>query len=67
MAYRVVFTPFSRKALKGITAYIAAESVKYSAMVMEKIQDVAQSLSEFAWAGRMVPELEDKMIRERFA
>ena len=45
---------------------IARDSEFYARAVVDKILDTARKLKDFPSAGRIVPELEDEAIRERF-
>jgi plasmid stabilization system protein ParE len=52
--------------VESIANYIAKDSAFYAAAVVQKILDTSRNLSRFPLAGRVVPELEDESIRERF-
>lgn len=52
--------------LESITEYIARDSAVYTRAVVESILETAESLDEFPFRGRTVPELNQKSVRERF-
>lgn len=63
MAYRVVWSPRAIEDLEAIAQYIAADSSVYAAAVVKRILNTARRLSQFPFAGRIVPELADDSIR----
>jgi toxin ParE1/3/4 len=67
MAYRVEWSPRAIEDLEGIAHYISADSTAYAAAVVKTILNTARNLSEFPFAGRVVPEIDDENIREWFA
>jgi len=66
MAYSVVWSPEALKDVDDIASYIARDSVFYAAAVVQKILDTSRELKDFPQIGRIVPELSDEAIRERF-
>ncbi len=66
MACSVVWSPEALNDVDDIASYIARDSVFYAAAVVQKILDTSRELSDFPQIGRMVPELSDEAIRERF-
>lgn len=50
--------------LHAIAEYISFDSAFYSKTVVRTILKVTRNMSRFPFAGRMVPELNDKNIRE---
>ena len=50
--------------LEAIRDYIADDSPRYAALVIERIIGVVERLSSFPESGRMVPERNDPEIRE---
>ena len=66
MAYSVVWSPEALKDVDDIASYIARDSVFYAAAVVQKILDISRELKDFPQIGRIVPELSDEAIRERF-
>jgi toxin ParE1/3/4 len=67
MAYEVVWSPRAIEDVEAIALYISADSTAYASAVVKKILDTAGKLSRFPFAGRLVPEFDDKNIREQFA
>jgi len=66
MAYDVVWSPEALEDLDSIAAYLARDSQFYAAAVVAKILECGRLLTEFPFAGRVVPELGDEALRERF-
>jgi toxin ParE1/3/4 len=66
MAYEVVWSPEALEDLDSIAAYIARDSGFYAGAVVAKILDFGLLLAEFPYAGRVVPEVGDETLRERF-
>ena len=67
MAYSVAWSPEALNDVDDIASYIARDSVFYAAAVVQKILDPSRELKDFPQIGRIVPELSDDAIRERFA
>ena len=66
MDYKVVWSPAALDDVDSIAAYIARDSELYAGAVVEKILETARRLSQFPMAGRIVPELHEDCVRERF-
>jgi len=66
MAYQVEWSPRAIHDIESIAEYISRDSTAYAAAVVGNIIAVTRSLARFPLAGRMVPELEDDALRERF-
>lgn len=62
----VVWSPEALEDVDAIAAYIARDSVFYAAAVVEKMLVAAAGLNQFPQSGRIVPELNQSDIRERF-
>jgi toxin ParE1/3/4 len=62
----VVWSPEAVEDVDAIAAYIARDSVFYAAAVVENMLATAAGLNQFPQAGRIVPELNQTDIRERF-
>ena len=62
----VTWAEVARLDLDEITDHIARDSIQYAQAVSEKILKTAKRIPEHPKIGRMVPELEDEAIRERF-
>jgi addiction module RelE/StbE family toxin len=66
MDYKVIWSPEAIEDLQAIGDYIARDSEFYARAVVNKILNIARSIKEVPFIGRIVPELEQKDIRERF-
>ena len=66
MAYKIVWSPEAIEDLQSIAEYIQRDSEFYARAVVTKILDVSRSTKDFPLIGRIVPELENEKIRERF-
>ena len=66
MAYQVGWSPKALRELESIAEYIASDSSKYAAAVVQRINAVAYSLQHFPVRGRRVPERQDESLREVF-
>lgn len=66
MDYKVVWSPAALEDVESLAEYIARDSEFYARAVVDKTLDMARKLKDFPSAGRIVPELDDETIRERF-
>lgn len=66
MAGKLVWSPESVEDLEAIVSYIARDSAHYAKSVASKIVSTVESIPEQPNMGRIVPELGDPKIRERF-
>lgn len=66
MDYEVVWSPAALEDVECLAEYIARDSEFYARAVVDKLLDTARKLKDFPAAGRVVPELGDETIRERF-
>lgn len=66
MARRLVWSPEAADDLEEITAYIARDSAAYARAVASKVLATTRSIREFPEIGRVVPELDNQEVRERF-
>lgn len=62
----VIWSPEALEDVDDIAGYIARDSVFYAAAVVEKMLVAASGLNRFPQSGRIVPELNQPDIRERF-
>lgn len=62
----VIWSPEALEDVDDIAGYIARDSVFYAAAVVEKMLAAASGLNQFPQSGRIVPELNQPDIRERF-
>ncbi len=63
---KIVWSPEAIEDLQSIAAYIERDSEYYARAVVGKILEAGRNLADFPMLGRMVPELDDEKIRERF-
>jgi addiction module RelE/StbE family toxin len=61
---KLIWSPQALRDLEGIRDYIAADSSRYAALVIERIIAGVERLSTFPESGRIVPERRDPEIRE---
>jgi len=66
MDYTIEWSPEAIEDLDSIAEYIARDSEFYAQAVVSKILAVSSKISHQALIGRIVPEISNKMIRERF-
>lgn len=61
---KLVWTELSTEDLKEIFDYIANDSVRYASITVNKIYNRAQIIIDNPYVGRIVPEINKKVIRE---
>lgn len=61
---KIVWTETSTEDLKEIFDYIAKDSKRYATITTNKIYQIAQVISDKPYIGRIVPEFNEKSIRE---
>ena len=66
MAYKIVWSPKAIDDADSIALYLSRDSTSYAAAVVRRILNTARSIEAFPFAGRVVPELGDTNIREKF-
>jgi toxin ParE1/3/4 len=66
MARELAWSPEALEDIESIAKFIARDSTWYAKIVVGKFVEVANSCLEFPEIGRVVPELGDATIRERF-
>ena len=66
MEYRVTWSPEAVEDLESIAEYIGRDSSFYAQSVVSQILEVSRELKGFPLIGRMLPEIGDENIRERF-
>lgn len=66
MAYDVVWSPQALEDAGEIGEYIARDSPQYASAVVDSLLEATRKLQNFPFAGRVVPELGDELIREKF-
>jgi len=67
MAYQVAWSRSALEDVEAIATYISRDSTSYAGAVVRKIISSTRSLESFPFAGRIVPEFDEKNIREVFA
>jgi len=66
MDLEVKWSPEATEDLESIAEYIARDSEFYARAVVTEILSVSRNIHEFPLIGRVVPEIRDERIRERF-
>jgi len=66
MDYIVKWSPEATEDLESIAEYIVRDSEFYARSVVSKILTVSRKIPEQPMIGRIVPEIGEKEIRERF-
>ena len=66
MDFKIVWSPEAIEDLESIVEYIARDSEFYARAVVTKILEVSRSIKDYPLIGRVVPEVGDEKIRERF-
>ncbi len=66
MEYRVTWSPEAVEDLESIAEYIERDSSFYAQSVVSQILEASRKIREFPLIGRMLPEIGDENIRERF-
>ncbi|NBC84533.1 MAG: type II toxin-antitoxin system mRNA interferase toxin, RelE/StbE family [Bacteroidetes bacterium] len=61
---KLVWTELSTEDLKEIFDYIAKDSSRYASITVNKIYNRAQDIIDNPYVGRVVPEINIKVIRE---
>jgi toxin ParE1/3/4 len=65
MARKIIWSPHSAQSLEDICKYIERDSPRYAAIFAQRIIDAIELSSEFPEAGRIVPEYNNPVLRER--
>jgi len=58
------WSPQAARDLEAIRDYIASDSPRYAALVVERIVVAVERLTQFPESGRIVPERNDPALRE---
>ena len=66
MAHRLNWSPEALEDIESIATYIGRDSPWYAKIVATKIVETAETITHFPEAGRIVPEIGNSSIRERF-
>jgi len=67
MARALVWSPEAIEDIEAIVAYIERDSLWYAKAVASKIFQIAEAIPHYPELGRIVPEIGNPAIRERFA
>ena len=66
MARVLVWSPEAIEDIESIAEFIARDSPWYAKAVASKIVEMAEAIPDFPEMGRIVPEIGEASIRERF-
>ena len=66
MARRITWTDSAWQELECAASFIARDSPRYAAALVEEARSAARLLRKFPMRGRVVPELANDMVRELF-
>ena len=66
MAPRLAWSPEAVEDIESIASHIERDSPWYAKAVASRIVEAAEAIPEFPELGRIVPEIGDPAIRERF-
>jgi toxin ParE1/3/4 len=66
MAHRLAWSPEAIEDIEAIASYIERDSLWYARAVVAKIVETAETIPDHPELGRIVPEIDDRSIRERF-
>jgi len=66
MVAQVVWSPEAVEDIEAIAQYIQRDSLFYAKVVATRIFETSASIAAFPGIGRVVPELADSAVRERF-
>jgi len=66
MASRLIWSPEAIGDIESIAEYIAKDSVYYAKSVVRGLLEKAKRVIDYPEIGRIVPEMENLMIREVF-
>lgn len=66
MARRIVWTETAWQEVECAASFIARDSARYAAALVDEARSAARSLRKFPERGRAVPELREERLREVF-
>jgi len=64
MAYQLIRAPSARLDLKELASYIAESRPATAARFIKQVFHIVEHLADFPESGRVVPEFDDRTIRE---
>jgi toxin ParE1/3/4 len=62
----IIWSPDAINDLEIISDYISLDSERYASVVVTRIISLAEDILAFPMSGRIVPELEEENVREKF-
>ena len=62
---KLIWSPTALADLEEICSYISKDSEYYARTFAQKVVALAEMIAQFPMAGRMVPEYQQKELRER--
>jgi plasmid stabilization system protein ParE len=65
MARKIIWSPHAAQSLEEICIYIERDSKRYAAIFAQRVIDAIELSSEFPEAGRIVPEYNNPVLREK--
>ncbi len=65
MAGRIIWSPRAVENLEQIFRYIAQDSRHYATLFVKRILAIVRQIHDFPESGRVVPEYNQKILRER--
>jgi len=66
VARQLVWSPEAVEDIESIASYIARDSEHYARAVASRLVETGEALTDAPYIGRIVPEVGDENIRERF-
>jgi plasmid stabilization system protein ParE len=67
MVYTVTWSPEALKDVEEIGEFLERSSARYASAVVSGLLDTARKLRRFPSSGRVVPEVGEQTLREKFA
>ena len=61
---RIIWTRQAVEDVEAIKAYVGRDSLRYAAMLVERLVAAVGRLDSFPQSGRVVPEVRDECLRE---
>ncbi len=65
MAKKIVWSPNAADSLENICRFIAKDSEYYAAFIAKRIITIIESIPQFPYSGRIVPEYAEINLREK--
>jgi toxin ParE1/3/4 len=62
----LIWSPDEVNDLETISEYISLDSERYASVVITRIISLAEEIVIFPMSGRIVPEIEEENVREKF-